>query len=207
MTSSFTPWLLISTLAAATVAVWLMRAMLGNTLDFAVPQVSPTANWSKWPFLGLGVLLGVVGAIYNVVILALLRVADKLATISSLVRAAIIGGVVGLMAWFVPAIVGGGDNLLTDCFILSNQFTLKGLTILFLVRFVTPGHGPPGRYAGRPLLPAAAAGALSGVSFAGTINHLAPGADVSTVACAIIGMGALFTASVRAPLTGIVLGG
>jgi CIC family chloride channel protein len=203
LTSSFTPWLLISTLAAATVAVWLMRAMLGNTLDFVVPQVSPTADWSKWPFLALGVLLGVVGAIYNAVILALLRVADKLAAISSLTRAAIIGGAVGLIAWFVPAVVGGGDNLTQA--ILSNEFMLEGLTILFLVRFAI---GPWSYAAGAPgglFAPLLVLGAGAGALFAGAINHLLPAADVSPVACAIIGMGALFTASVRAPLTGIVL--
>jgi CIC family chloride channel protein len=41
--------------------------------------------------------------------------------------------------------------------------------------------------------------------FAGIVNHLSPAAQLSPVACAIVGMGALFTASVRAPLTGIVL--
>jgi CIC family chloride channel protein len=203
LTSNFTPWLLISTLAAATVAVWLMRAMLGNTLDFAVPQVSPTENWSKWPFLGLGALLGVLGAIYNVVVLALLRVGDKLATISSLTRAAIIGGAVGLVAWFVPAMVGGGDNLTQA--ILSNQFRLESLVVLFLVRLAI---GPWSYAAGAPgglFAPLLVLGAAAGALFAGVINHLIPAAAVSPVACAIIGMGALFTASVRAPLTGIVL--
>ena len=42
LTSSFTPWLLVATLAAAVVAVWIMRLMLGNVLDFTVQQGSPT---------------------------------------------------------------------------------------------------------------------------------------------------------------------
>ena len=33
LTSNITPWLLVSTLASATVAVWLMRVMLGNNLE------------------------------------------------------------------------------------------------------------------------------------------------------------------------------
>ena len=36
LTSSFTPWLLVATLAAASIAIWLMRYMLGNTLVFRV---------------------------------------------------------------------------------------------------------------------------------------------------------------------------
>jgi CIC family chloride channel protein len=37
------------------------------------------------------------------------------------------------------------------------------------------------------------------------VNHFLPHQSVSAVACAIVGMGALFSATVRAPLTGIVL--
>jgi len=36
LTSNFTPWLLVATLGAASMAVWIMRLMLGNTLVFQV---------------------------------------------------------------------------------------------------------------------------------------------------------------------------
>jgi chloride channel protein, CIC family len=203
LTSNFTPWLLVSTLAAATVAVSLMRLMLGNTFSFTVPQVSATENWSKWPFLLLGALLGVSGALYNVVVMALLRASDKMQRLSSLQRAAIIGAAVGLVAWFVPALVGGGDTLTQT--ILSNQFPLGSLVAIFLVRFLL---GPWSYAAGCPgglFAPLLLLGASSGALFGGVLNHFMPAAGVSPVACAIVGMGALFTASVRAPLTGIVL--
>jgi CIC family chloride channel protein len=203
LTSNFTPWLLVSTLAAATVAVWLMRIMLGNTLSFVVPQVIPTWVWSKWPFLALGALLGVTGAIYNATIMGLLRAGDKISRISSLQRAAIIGAVVGLVAWFVPGMVGGGDSLTQA--ILSNRFEVGSLVVIVLVRFLIGQlsyvvGAPGGLFAPLVLL-----GAASGALFAEVVNHLARGAHLDPVACAIVGMGALFTASVRAPLTGIVL--
>lgn len=203
LTSNFTPWLLIATLTAATVAVWLMRLMLGNVLDFTVPQVSPTENWNKWPFLALGAILGGVGAIYNAVIMGLLRVSDKMRSLSSLQRAAIIGAVVGAIAWFVPRMVGGGDSLTQA--ILSTQFTVTTLTTIFLVRFAL---GPWSYAVGAPgglFAPTLLLGASSGALFAGVIHHFFPHQGVSAVACAIVGMGALFSATVRAPLTGIVL--
>lgn len=203
LTSNFTPWLLIATLAGCTVAVWLMRLMLGNALDFPVPQVSPTETWSKWPFLALGALLGVSGAIYNAVVMGLLRISDKISSLSSLQRAAIIGGAVGAVAWFVPAIVGGGDTLTQS--ILSNRFTVESLITIFLVRFAL---GPWSYAAGAPgglFAPLLLLGASSGALFAGVVNHFLPHQDISPVACAIVGMGALFSATVRAPLTGIVL--
>ena len=42
--------------------------------------------------------------------------------LTSLQRAAIIGATVGVVAWFVPALVGGGDELTQT--ILSNQFAV-----------------------------------------------------------------------------------
>jgi chloride channel protein, CIC family len=76
---------------------------------------------------------------------------------------------------------------------------------IFLVRFLL---GPWSYAAGCPgglFAPLLLLGASSGALFGGVLNHFMPAAGVSPVACAIVGMGALFTASVRAPLTGIVL--
>lgn len=203
LTSSFTPWLLVSTLAAASVAVWLMRVMLGNTLSFTVHQVSPTEIWNKWPFLALGALVGVVGALYNASVMGLLRVSDQLSRVSSLNRAAIIGGVVGLVAWFVPGMVGGGETLTQS--ILSNQFTITVLTGIFVVRFMIGCWSYAAGAPGGLFAPMLVLGACSGALFAGAVNYLLPHAGLSFGACAIVGMGALFTACVRAPLTGIVL--
>ena len=51
----------MATLAAASVAVWIMRLMLGNALDFTVQHVSLTQSWKVAPFLALGALLGAAG--------------------------------------------------------------------------------------------------------------------------------------------------
>lgn len=111
LTSSFTPWLMVATLAAALVAVWIMRLMLGNALDFTLAHVSLTQVWRLGPFLALGALLGAVGAVYNICTVGLLRFGDRLRNLSSVNRAAVIGATVGLAAWFVPAFVGGGEVL------------------------------------------------------------------------------------------------
>ena len=203
LTSNFTPWLLVSTLAAATVAVWLMRNLLGNTLSFTVPLVSLTEIWGKWPFIVIGALLGITGALYNVAIMAMLNAADKISRIPSLYRALIIGAAVGLVGWFVPGMVGGGDNLTQA--ILSNRFTVVSLVVIFLVRFAI---GPWSYAAGVPgglFAPMILLGASSGALFAGIVNYFHPAAHLDPVACGIVGMGGLFTACVRAPLTGIVL--
>ncbi len=203
LTSSFNPWLLIATLSAASVAVWLMRAMLGNRVDFIVRAVVSSYSWPLLPFLYLGALLGAIGVLYNRSTLALLRFADSLRRISSVYRAAAIGAVVGLVAWFAPNMVGGGDPLTQA--ILSERYTLEGVLVVFLVRLLI---GPWSYMAGTPgglFSPILVLGASFGALYAGALNHFLPTLGLSPVACGVVGMAALFSACVRAPLTGILL--
>jgi chloride channel protein, CIC family len=203
LTSNFTPWLLVATLAAASMAVWIMRLMLGNTLVFHVQAVNPTEAWRLAPFLVLGALLGATGALYNLMTVSLLEFCDRLTKYSSVQRAAFIGAVVGLTAWFAPALVGGGETLTQG--ILSDHYVVRGLFTIFLLRLLL---GPWSYAAGTPggiLAPLLVLGACSGALFAGALNYFMPTLGLSPVAFAVIGMAGLFTASVRAPLTGVVL--
>jgi CIC family chloride channel protein len=203
LTSSFTPWLLVATLAATTFAVWTMRLILGNHFDFAIRQVSLTAAWKAWPFLVLGVLLGAGGALYNSTIVGMLRLCDRFARLSSVQRAALIGAVVGLVGWFAPAMIGGGDNLTQA--MLTQRFTTTTLAGIFLLRFAI---GPWSYAAGCPgglFAPMLVVGAAFGALFGEVLNHFMPALEITPFACAVVGMATLFTACVRAPLTGIVL--
>ena len=117
--------------------------------------------------------------------------------------AALIGGSIGLIAWFAPSLVGGGDNLTQS--VLSGGYAIRTLAIIFVLRFFM---GPWSYAAGTPgglFAPMLVLGASFGALFGQVMNHLYPGLDVSTVGCAVVGMAALFSACVRAPLTGIVL--
>ena len=203
LTTSFTPWLLVATLAAAVVSVWIMRLMLGNVLDFTVQQASPTQSLKGGPFLALGALLGVVGALYNIATVGLLQLSERLSGISSVKRAAIIGATVGLVAWFAPSLVGGGNNLTQD--ILADRYAAGTLVTIFLARFLlgpwSYASGTPGGIFAPLLVLGASAGALSAI----VVNHFMPQLILSPVTFAVLGMAALFSASVRAPLTGTVL--
>jgi chloride channel protein, CIC family len=203
LVSTFTPWLLMGTLAAAISAVWTMRLFLGNHLDFVVSQVSLTAVWKGWPFLVLGGMLGAVGALYNSTIIGLLRLCDRSVRVTTLQRAAFIGATIGLTAWFAPAMVAGGDNLTQG--VLSGHYGLTALAGIFVLRFfIGPwsyaADAPGGLFAPMLLL-----GASFGALFGEVLNYFLPSLGITSVACAVVGMATLFTACVRAPLTGIIL--
>ena len=203
LTSSFTPWLLLATLAAAVMAVWAMRLIAGNHLNFTVPVIGLVPVWKLWPFLVLGALLGVVGDSYNGFIVRLLRLSDHLGRLNSVQWAMLIGASVGLITWFAPSLVGGGDNLTQA--VLSDSYGIRMLAVVFGLRFVL---GPWSYAAGTPgglFAPMLVLGASFGALFGQVMGHFFPAIAVSPVACAVIGMAALFSACVRAPLTGIVL--
>jgi chloride channel protein, CIC family len=99
--------------------------------------------------------------------------------------------------------IGGGD-LITQA-VLADHHGIKILTAVLLLRFLI---GPLSYAAGVPgglFAPILVLGASFGALYAALLNLLIPGADVSAIACAVVGMAALFTACVQAPLTGIVL--
>ncbi len=202
LASVFTPWLTVATLSSAVVAVWIVRMMLGNELDFTVQQISLTHEWAVLPFLALGAILGAVGALFNFATVSLLRIADRLPDPSAIRRAAIVGATVGLAAWFAPTLVGGGEALTQA--ILSDHFAMGSLVIVFLVRFLLSPWSYAAGAPGGIFAPLLALGASSGALFAALGNHVLP-LGLSPISFAVVGMGALFSASVRAPLTGIVL--
>jgi chloride channel protein, CIC family len=203
LTSSFTSWLMVATLSAAVIAVWIMRLMLGDELNFTVRQVGLTHAWRIGPFVALGALLGAAGTLYNAATVGLLRFGDRLPKLSSINRASIIGATVGLAAWFAPALVGGGETLTQA--ILSNRYAVGSLTAVFFIRFLLSPWSYAAGAPGGIFAPLLLLGACSGALFAGLLSPSMPELGLSPVAFAVVGMGALFSASVRAPLTGIVL--
>ncbi len=203
LTSSFTPWLLVATLSAATFAVGTMRWMIGNQSVFFVLPGNPPGGSVVWYFLLLGALLGVAGAAYNALSLWLLDVTQKLAKYPALVRAGFIGAVVGLVAWFAPALVGSGDSLAQS--ILSGKVPLHALGLVFVLRFLLGPWSYAAETPGGMFAPLLLVGTAFGALFGGVAHHFRPDLMATNVEFAIVGMVALFAASVRAPLTGIVL--
>jgi len=165
--------------------------MLGNNLDFPVKEVSLNAVRLSWPFLLLGAALGVVGALYNWLIIRLLRFADSLSRPTPVQVAALIGATIGLVAWFAPQLVGGGDRL-TEA-ILSGGNGIGALAIIFGLRFFIGPWSYAARAPGGLFAPMLLLGASFGALFGEVVNrfHFDPG--VTILAYALVGMGTLFS--------------
>ena len=193
----------IAVLAACAAATWVGRAIFGDAPEYSVGPLTNPGLLKAPLFVLLGIAAGLAGTLYNRTLLAALRTTDRLPGLPVELRAGMAGAAVGAIAWFAPSLVGGGDGLAQQA--LSGVGTLVVLPILFLFRLgliaCSVAAGTPGGL----LVPFLALGAELGLWF-GLLCALAfPGMALEPQGFALVGMAALFTAIVRAPLTAIVL--
>jgi CIC family chloride channel protein len=193
----------VLTATACTSAVWVQRAIFELPRDYAMGILQEPPINGIWLYLALGLGIGVLGVAYNRLLLALLRWLGRQRLLPFLPRAALIGVAVGTVAWFAPDWVGGGDDITQS--VLHGGSLAGTLIALVTVRFLL---GPLSYAAGTPgglFAPIMALGALLGVGIGTGFQHLAPELVPQPLAFALAGMATFFTATVRAPLTGIVI--
>ncbi|HKE32019.1 MAG TPA: H(+)/Cl(-) exchange transporter ClcA [Candidatus Angelobacter sp.] len=193
----------IAALGASATAISVAWLFLGNAPEFRVEGLPYPSSEARALFFILGAVTGVVAVVYNNALLRTLTVADRLCRWPVELRAALVGGGVGMLAWFAPGLVGGGDLLTQNT--LSGAVTLGVLPLVFLLRF---GLGPVSYSARTPgglFAPMLVLGAQLGLLFGDLCRLTFPGLDLPPEAFAVVGMAAFFTGVVRAPITGIVL--
>ena len=193
----------IAALGASGSAIVVARLFTGPAPDFVVTKIPYPELGDTLLCIALGIIAGLLGVAYNRVLLGALAIAGRLARWPVEVRAGLVGAGVGALAWFAPGLAGGGDAL--------TQRTLDGTGALALLPFLYMLHlvlGAASYAAGTPgglFAPLLVLGAQMGFLFGGLIDLGAAGPVSHAVSFAVVGMASLFTAVVRAPLTGMML--
>jgi chloride channel protein, CIC family len=193
----------IAALAASFTAIAVGRLFLGDAPDFVVDALNPTGAGGRALFLVLGAIAGLLAVAYNRTLLAMLAAAERFAGVPVELRAALIGIVVGVLAWFAPELVGGGDNITQNA--LTGHDALWFVIAAFLIRFALGPLSYASATPGGLFAPLLVVGAQSGLLFGVACQFLFPDLGVPREAYALVGMAAFFTGVVRAPVTGIVL--
>jgi len=188
-------------IAACVVSDVVIRWMIGSRPEIVMSSSPAPPLGSLWLFLLFGALFGVLGPLFNSLVTRVLDLAARAP--SPLLPGLAIGAAVGLLDWVDPVYTGGGYDVIAGA--LRGEFAIGMLLVVFAARYAGSalcyGAGSPGGI----FAPMLALGTLLGLWFGDLAAHWLPGVvpdpDVFTVA----GMGALFAAVVRAPLTGIML--
>jgi CIC family chloride channel protein len=158
---------------------------------------------SLWLFFIFGILVGFVGFLFNKALMATLILTDKLSSKMRVIYILLLGAVIGYLAQNYPQAVGAGYEIIERSLTLS--FPLYYLLLLIIVRFITTMLSYSTSVPGGIFAPMLALGTLLGLATAYIFQLMINDVSVAPEMFAVAGMGALFSAAVRAPITGIVL--
>ncbi|MFO1071867.1 MAG: chloride channel protein [Geminicoccaceae bacterium] len=191
-----------ATLLACLAATFITEMVAGLGPEIALQADAPPLAHYPW-FLALGVVLGVFGVLLNGLILATL---DLFAAWSrragwSLVMALALA--LAALLTFLPDGAGGGEQLLEPMTAMAAPLPMLALLLAVRTAFTLASYAagaPGGVFA--PILGLAT---VAGLTLAALTRLYLPWLALEPTAVAAAAMAALFTASVRAPLVGVVL--
>ncbi|MFI7355468.1 ClC family H(+)/Cl(-) exchange transporter [Streptomyces avidinii] len=204
VTGTVRPRLVLLTLVGTVTAAAVSQLVVGDGPVLPLGAVPAPPLWMLPVFLLSGVTAGALGAAYSALVVRTLEVCDRLTRVPLVVRAAAIGAGVGALMALDPLLTGGGDQL-SERLLTGGSLTVAALVVCLAVRFVA---GPLSYAAATPgglFAPLLALGALWGTLTHALVAPLLPAGSAGPAAFAVVGMAAVFTGVVRAPLTGVVL--
>jgi len=195
--------MVVTALPAVLVSYLVTTALLGRQPLFPIPDVKSPAPTLLPLFLSLGLAAGMVGVAFNRALLWTLRVFDSLPLRPQWIGAAAVGVVAAALGVWLPAVLGSGEYG-TEAIVQGRlPLALGGLAVLLVAKLAftvtSYGCGVPGGIFAPQLLLGATVGAMA--------HALAPdlGGGALLPVLTTAGMAGVFAASIRAPLTGLVL--
>lgn len=211
---NFSVDVLVSTMAACISANFVSAYIFGldPVFNLSIPNRLPLKEY--WILLIMGVLLGLLGNIYNNLMMKVLKTYDKLPKALALGVAFALAVIVML---FMPQALGGGHSVVGQIAhaefklgfgILGDKIGLGiliSLIIFFIVKLIFSaisfGSGVPGGI----FLPLLVLGAIVGGIFGEAYNQINASNELYIANFVIFGMVGMFSAIVGAPATGIIL--
>lgn len=199
----FSVSILISVMTASVTADYISSYIIGldPVFQFRLEHVLPQEYY--WMLILLGAVLGVMGALYNKLMLKAQELYKKPSFLNETGRLVIAFLAAGIIALVMPSVLGSGGNLIVS--LTEGEMGLKLILLTFVVKLlfsaVSFGSGAPGGIFFPLLILGALIGgafSMAGVEFFGLdpvyINNFV-----------LLAMAGFFTAIVRAPITGIIL--
>ena len=154
-------------------------------------------------FFVLGVFLGGLGIVFNRTLLFLLDWVSATFRKVPFVPALVVGAAIGALALVLPQAVGGGELLIPG--LVTGNLPIQILLLLCLLRFVGVMVSYPVGVPGGIFAPLLTLATTVGLIMAALLQMAVPLPPLAGAAFVIAAMGGLFSASIRAPLVGVVL--
>jgi CIC family chloride channel protein len=154
-------------------------------------------------FLGLGVVLGLLGVFLNASMIRAMTFAASCQARVPYVYPAVVGLAIGALFIVLPVAVTGGEAVILE--LSARDLGVAALLLLALLRFLTMVSSYSTGVPGGIFAPILTLAVCVGLAFGELARMAYPDAGVVPLAFGIAAMGGLFTSSVRAPIVGVAL--
>ncbi|WP_081829764.1 chloride channel protein [Paraoerskovia marina] len=179
------------------------RALVGDAPFLDLPPFAVDSPWAYLVFAALGVLAGLVGVVFVRFLYATEDFCDRIWRGPEWARPAVGGLVLGVVLLVLPQMYGVGYPVLEAS--VAGRYAVGFLALLLVGKVVatslTLGIGGSGGV----FAPSLFIGAVLGASVGQVVHAVAPDLAPSPGAFAIVGMGAVFAGTARAPLTAVIM--
>ncbi|WP_341347649.1 ClC family H(+)/Cl(-) exchange transporter [Paenibacillus sp. FSL H3-0469] len=200
---NFSPLIMISALTSSLVADFISKEFFGLAPVFNFSGMGLLPLSSYYHLVLLGMLVGISGIGFNKGLYFFQDLYARAKWMPAQARPVIPFVLAGVLGLTFPAVLGGGNGLIND--LVASPYPIKVLLLLLVVKFlftlVSYGSSAPGGI----FLPMLVLGGLIGTLYCQIANGLLGGHTLDEGYLLIAAMAGLLTASLKAPITGIIL--
>ena len=185
------------------VSIIVSRLIIGNPPAIKMTTYGDIGLQGLWLFAILGLIFGYLGMFFSKSIVKVANLFSNSKPIKYWTLVISVCIIFGIGVVLLPNSVGGGYVVIASA--LDNKLGIGALLFLFLFRLIGVLFSYGTGAAGGIFAPMIALGTIFGLAFGYIIQIMFPSYMLPPGVFAVAGMSALFTATVGAPLTGIVL--
>ncbi|GJL74821.1 chloride channel protein [Nitrosomonas sp.] len=191
----------MSIVIASVVASAIVKIHAFDSILFMLPDMPRVANWEYFLFALVGVIGGALAVIYMSMMYHFSRFAQLL-PISAMAKAVLGGMLLGGIVVIFPQTFGLGEQVIRDAF--QSELTAGVLVMLVLAKLLATSVSFAAGFSGGVFGPAIFLGAMMGTVFGIGAQELV-GITVSPAVYGVVGMGAVISRVIGAPITTILI--
>ena len=194
--------IVIAAVIAATIERWLLGAhpLFTGANIYALNHPAELLAYAA-----LGIVAGVVGVVFSKLILFLRMFFRVRVNVPMWSKPAVGGAIIGAVGLWQPHALGIGYEFLGDVLQGKDNLVLKAVVALMVAKILASTFSYGTGMSGGVLGPSMFVGGMLGAAVWHVLTHIEPSAEIARGAFALVGMGAMFAAVIRVPITSILL--
>jgi chloride channel protein, CIC family len=179
------------------------RAAFGSAAFLSLPEFSLRSPWEYFLYAGLGLVAAVVGMLFVRVLYGFEDVVDLVWRGPEWLRPGVGAVALGALLFLVPQMYGVGYPVLEHA--IRGDYAFWFVLVLLVAKMLATSLTIAIGGSGGVFAPSLFLGAMLGTAYGAAFQHVFPAVAGAPGAYGLVGMGALFAAAARAPITAVII--